>query len=113
MGDSKAVDVAVTRYVPMSGAPEQDTSEERTLAACRECKNRSMSLVGNERHSLDHPNLHVRIIWNHLMIYDLAVVSVHPDLEWSVTAMALLVSACQANPQQTRTGRRLNPRTQT
>jgi hypothetical protein len=72
-----------------------------------------MSLVGNELHSLDHPTLRVRIIWNHLMIYDLAVVSAHPDLEWSKTAMALLVSACQPDPQQTRTGRRFNPRTQT
>ena len=72
-----------------------------------------MSLVGNELHSLDHPSLDIRIIRNHLMIYDLAVMSAHPDLEWSKTAMAVLVSASQPNPQQARTGRRLNPRTQT
>ena len=72
-----------------------------------------MNLVGNELDSLNYPTLYVRIIWNHLMIYDLAVASAHPDLEWSKTAMALPVSACQTNPQQTRAGRRLNPRMQT
>ena len=47
-----------------------------------------MSLVGDELHSFDHPTLRVRIIWNHPVIYDLAVVSAHSDLEWSKTAMA-------------------------
>ena len=73
---------------------------------------RSEGLVGYELHSLDHPALRVRIIWNHLMVYDLAVASAYPDLEWSNTTMALLVRTCQPNPQHTRTGRRLNPRTQ-
>jgi len=77
-----------------------------------EYKNCLTRIIGNKLHSLDHPTLCVRIVWNHSMIDDLTVVPAHPDLEWNKTVMALPVSPRQPDPQQTRAGCGLNPRAQ-
>ena len=49
--------------------------------------------TADELHLLDHPALDIRMIRDHLVIDDLAVVSAHPNLERRETAMAELVLA--------------------
>jgi len=65
--------------------------QERRSLALRKREKRLRSSVRDEFHALYNPSLHVRIIGNNLVIYDLAVSSSHPDLERGETAMAQLI----------------------